>query len=286
MKNLCLFLFILISSISLEASLKKQKKYGLAICAITRNDAPYLKEWVNFHLHQGVEHIYIYDNLSEDHPEIALKDYIKKGFVEIIKWDVDHKTRKEWLSCQTGAYTHCAKARKNTVKWCAFLDTDEFLFCPSGQKIPDFLKQFSTYDQLAVSWLIFGTSNVQKAQPGKLAQELLFRNEVDKSHNCKSIVRLQQAIECPNPHFFITKNMHMLVDPNKQQITPRQFNKAPYGIDKLRIHHYMFRDLDFFLNTKLARLKQQGKDTIYYIEFEKLFNKVRDDSILKCLPKK
>lgn len=285
MKRFWLFLLVFISFYQLEAATKKQKKmHQLAICAITRDDAPYLKEWVEFHLHQGVERIFIYDNLSKDHPELALKEHIEKGNVEIIKWDIDHKTRKEWLSCQNGAYLNCAKKIKNNFKWCAFIDTDEFLFCPTGQKIPTFLKQFDPYEQICVNWLIFGTSNIQKAQPGKLIQELLLRTTTDRHNDCKSIVQLKYAVDCQSPHFFFTKNM-IMVNPNKERITIGDFTKKRPSIDKLRINHYLFRDLDFFHNIKLARIKQQGKGADHMIEMEKSFNQVRDESILKCLPK-
>lgn len=279
---LCLLIFI---GNILEAAPKKTKKYALAICAIMRDDAPYLKEWVDFHLHQGVDHIYLYDNLSEDHPERVLKEYIKKGTVEIIPWKIHHTTRKEWSDCQNGAYMDCAKTKKNQVEWCAFIDTDEFLFCPSGQTLPAFLKGFADYDQVAVNWLIFGTSNIEKAAPGKLIQKLLLRTETKKSNNCKCIVRLQQAVSCHSAHFFETKNMDKFVNPLKQKITPDQFTKNIPNIDKIRIHHYMFRDLDFFYRTKLSRLKHQARDASHMIEYEKSFNQVRDDSILKCLPK-
>lgn len=284
MKKIGLLFIFLFAFFSAEAA-QKQKKYELAVCSITRNDAPYLKEWVDFHLHQGVEHIYIYDNLSEDHPETVLRDYIQKGIVEIIKWNIDHKTRQEWLACQTGAYMDCAKKKKHIVRWCAFIDTDEFLFCPSGQKIPDFLQQFMAYEQIAVNWLIFGTSNVQKAQPGKLVQELLYRTETNRANCCKSIVRLQQAVGCENPHYFLTRNMGLMVQTNKKTIRPDQLNTQAPCFDDLRIHHYTYRDLDFFYNTKIARVRQQGKDPKDILEYEKTFNKVRDESILKCLPK-
>ncbi len=287
-KNLYLVLCILFSFSLLEATEKDKNKktYDLAICAITRNDAAYLKEWVDFHVHQGVQRFYIYDNLSEDQPEKALKDYIKKGVVEIIKWDNNHQTRPEWLDCQTGAYTDCAKNQKDTVKWCAFLDTDEFLFCPTGQKLTEFLKDFDPYQQIAVNWLIYGTSNIKKVHPGKMTQELLYRTNTDRLNDCKCIVRLKDAIKCPSPHFFFVKDNNLFVNGNKQLTQPYDFSRKAPNIDKIRINHYMFRDMDFLQNNKIARLKQQGKGTDYIILLEKRSNECFDDSILKCLPTK
>ncbi len=284
MKNLYLFLCILCSFSLLEA--KQKKEYDLAICAITRDDAIYLKEWVDFHLHQGVQHIYIYDNFSSDHPEITLKEHIRKGYVEIIKWNIDHKTHDEWLNCQCEAYNDCALKKKDAVKWCAFIDTDEFLFCPSGQKLTQFLKEFEPYQEVAVNWLVYGTSNVKKVHPGKMTQELLYRTKTDMLNDCKCIVRLKDAIKSYSPHYFLIKDHKLFVNANKQRITPEDFSRKAPNIDKIRINHYMYRDLDFLYNSKIARLKQQGKGSEYILHFEKLSNVCYDDSILKCLPKK
>ena len=42
-------------------------KVTLAIAAIFRDEAPYLKEWIEFHRAVGVERFYLFDNLSTDH---------------------------------------------------------------------------------------------------------------------------------------------------------------------------------------------------------------------------
>lgn len=280
MKKICLILTIFFFH-ALHAY-----KYDLAICAITRDDGPYLKEWVEFHIHQGVQRFFIYDNLSEEPAEKFLQEYIKMGVVEVIKWDVEHETRAEWLSCQCNAYMNCVNLQRKTIKWCAFIDTDEFLFCPSGMKLTQFLKDFKGYHQIAVNWKIFGTSNVQKAAAGNLIQELLFTGETQGHENCKCIVRLDKALGCSNPHIFFIKNKSLLVNPDKQTVTASDFAKKPPRMNKIRINHYMFRDLDFFHHKKLARLLQQVRPIDAMIKLESNFNSVYDDSILRCLPKK
>src|SRR5947209_4668609 len=39
---------------------------SLAICAIFKDEAPYLAEWVTFHRLMGVDRFYLYDNRSTD----------------------------------------------------------------------------------------------------------------------------------------------------------------------------------------------------------------------------
>lgn len=45
---------------------------------MTLNAEDYVEEWIDFHISQGVEHFYIYDQLSTDSTHAKLKKYIEK----------------------------------------------------------------------------------------------------------------------------------------------------------------------------------------------------------------
>ena len=62
-----------------------EKKYKVSICAIFKNEAFYLKEWLEFNHLVGVEHFYMYNNKSEDRFEAVLEPYIKKGLVTLVE---------------------------------------------------------------------------------------------------------------------------------------------------------------------------------------------------------
>src|SRR5919108_3802620 len=51
----------------------------LAACAIYRDEAPYLSEWIEFHRLVGFERFYLYDNLSSDHHREVLAPYVDEG---------------------------------------------------------------------------------------------------------------------------------------------------------------------------------------------------------------
>ncbi|MBQ6975183.1 MAG: glycosyltransferase family 2 protein [Selenomonadaceae bacterium] len=40
--------------------------YDLVVVTIVRDEAPYIKEWIDYHLLAGVNHFLIYDNESSD----------------------------------------------------------------------------------------------------------------------------------------------------------------------------------------------------------------------------
>ena len=62
------------------------KQYKVSVCAIFKNEAPYLKEWIEFNRIVGVEHFYLYNNNSEDNYEEIIAPYIKKGLVTLVQW--------------------------------------------------------------------------------------------------------------------------------------------------------------------------------------------------------
>ena len=49
--------------------------YDLAVVAIFKDEAPYLREWLDYHLLAGVEYFYLYNNgLSDGHA-----DYLRRS---------------------------------------------------------------------------------------------------------------------------------------------------------------------------------------------------------------
>ena len=92
----------------------------LAICAIFRNEAPYLQEWIEFHRLAGIEKFHLYQNRSDDNFETVLRPYIDEGLVELIDWPREPP-------CQMEAYADFISRHSGEPWWVAFIDCDEFL---------------------------------------------------------------------------------------------------------------------------------------------------------------
>ena len=60
---------------------KRSASSGLAFVLIAKNEATYIKEWLDFHIKQGVSHFLIYDNESTDNFREVLRPYIGAGQV-------------------------------------------------------------------------------------------------------------------------------------------------------------------------------------------------------------
>lgn len=65
---------------------KRKLKYMVSFCLIFKNEAPFLKEWLDFHLTVGVDHFYLYNNNSDDNFREILEPYIGLGIVTLIEW--------------------------------------------------------------------------------------------------------------------------------------------------------------------------------------------------------
>lgn len=200
-------------------------KYTLSVCTNFRNDAKYIAEWIDFHLMQGVEHFYLYDNLSTDNPEKVLEPYIRQGFVEIIKWPFPARNATEYAVMQLGAYRDAIKRCDST--WVAFIDTDEFLFSPLRIDLKRAIENYNGFSGIAVNWIVYGTSNVERTD-GKILGKLLYRSELTDGMNfhVKSIVKIEDAIDAETAHNFLYKPGCQAVTENFAPKIPRSAKRS------------------------------------------------------------
>lgn len=140
-----------------------KKKYYFSLCAIFKNEGKYLKEWIEYHRMLGIEHIYLYNNFSDDNYKDVLQSYIQNGFVTLLNWPYE--------KAQIAAYEHCYKNFKDETFWLMFLDLDEFI-CPIYKtSIRDWVKSYEKYPSVLIYWLMFGTNGIVNSDPNKLVIE-------------------------------------------------------------------------------------------------------------------
>lgn len=139
---------LLLNSTKIAQTMEKQ--YDVAICAIFKNEAAYLKEWIEFHRIVGVDHFYLYNNNSEDHYQTILKPYMESGIVTLIDWPKNQ--------AQMEAYRTCIRDYSAQTKWLGFIDIDEFVVPKTTDSIYDFLKNFENRGAVKIYWRMYGTS--------------------------------------------------------------------------------------------------------------------------------
>lgn len=76
-----------------------ERQYKVSIGAIFKNEALYLKEWIEFHRIVGVEHFYLYNNNSDDNYREVLEPYIKRNIVTLVDWPKNQAQIEAYKDC-------------------------------------------------------------------------------------------------------------------------------------------------------------------------------------------
>ena len=154
-----------IKALKLKFRLKRDHRKPdcrLAVCAIAKDEGPYFKEWLDWHISQGVEKFYIYDNESTDCTREVLRPYIESGVVEYCYYPGYRR--------QIAAYDDCMDRHRFDTRWLAFIDLDEFIVPIADSSIPEFLKRFEDSPAVEINWLIYGSGGAEKKSPDPVMQ--------------------------------------------------------------------------------------------------------------------
>lgn len=279
MKKLFAFLFTLSCFFSYPLF---SYQYDLSICLIFQNEAPYLKEWIEFHRLLGVDHFYLYNNLSTDNYQQVLKPYIRKGIVDLVEWPHPADNVQEWDKIQVAAYQHAWLKAIGQTKWLAFLDSDEFLFPVRHTNLPKFLTRYEKENHIGgvcVNWVMYGTSGVKKIPEDKLLIETLVYSQQGGHDHFKSIVRPERVAEVCSPHYVHYQKGICHCTPSNKPVLPPCIE-----IDQLRINHYWSRDEWYLNEIKIPRRLKWGTPPEVCQQWTQANNSMYNDAILRFVP--
>ena len=93
---------------------------GLAFVLIAKNEGLYIKEWLDFHIKQGVSHFIIYDNESTDNFHDVIMPYIASG---LVTYETIKGARR-----QHDAFNLAVRNYGRKFKYMGFIDADEFVY--------------------------------------------------------------------------------------------------------------------------------------------------------------
>lgn len=160
----------------------------LAICAIAKNEGPYLLEWIAFHRVVGVEYFLIFDNDSSDETAHLLAPLAAAGLVAHVPWPSQARTPP-----QLPAYEEGIRRLRDRYRWLAFIDLDEFLHPLEGDDIRPLLRLYGGAGGLVVPWRIFGSGGAVEAEDELVIRRFTRRAPAEDpvNHAVKSIVRGQ-----------------------------------------------------------------------------------------------
>lgn len=228
--------------------------YNLSICAVVRNEARYLLEWVFFHQLQGVERFYFYEGGSTDNTLPILHSLEKLGIATV------HSSPKYHISRQMECYDAYLKEHKRESLWTAFIDVDEFLFSPIGQLLPIIYSCASS--ALAVHWMIYGSNGEKCYDPGNLVIDRFTKREAKVGTHIKSICYTDETIKASgNPHAFILEDC---AENERHERLKEEYAILEGGsADKIRINHYHVKSSEEYFGRKYDQVAAMGfQDTL------------------------
>lgn len=253
-------------------------KYELAIVAILKNEAPYIKEWLDYHLLVGVDHFYIYDNESEDNLKEILQSYIESGIIT-------YKFYPE-KGAQLKAYNEAIKDYKFECQYMAFIDADEFIYPRENKSIKEVLHEILSLDDnaegIVINWQIFGSSGQDKADFSKgVLERFVYRaeNSFEVNNHVKTIANPRCVELILNPHF--VRYYEGKYSINENGVFVPNFSNEPCTTDKIAINHYFTKSKEEYM----LKMKRGKADNIFDEYNMQIFenhdkNDVFDDSIL------
>jgi Glycosyltransferase family 92 len=130
----------------------------LGIVVIVRNEAPYLEEWLGYHVALGVEHVFLYDNGSDDGIEQVVERHVNHGLLTRVHWPLP--------AGQLDAYSHALRFFGPSVDWLAFIDVDEFIVPLVDDDIPTLLARFPDAADIRIPRVDFGFSGHRSPPDG------------------------------------------------------------------------------------------------------------------------
>jgi hypothetical protein len=249
----------------------------LSICAIYRDEAPYLAEWVEFHKLVGVERFFLFNNLSSDnHLEVLAPD-IETGTVVVEDWPGERPDFPAQAMCNF----HCVEQHRHETRWLAFIDLDEFLFSPMGRPVPELLGEYEYAAALWVSRAEFGTSG-HRTKPAGLVTESYTRRGDQPVMISKRIVNPKKVIQ---PGLADAYSDGPEVGTNHEVI---EHPRRPPVLDKLRLNHYFTKSEE---EARVKAFKLRPSDGKAHIPLQRRFEEslammdhVDDTAILMYVP--
>lgn len=258
----------------------------IALCCVFQNEAPWLREWLEFHRLIGVKHFYLYNNLSTDNYLEILQPYLNSGIVEIF----DYPASPLGTEDQPKIYSHAVNVSKEHNQWLAIVDTDEFITPVAANDLVSYLQTIpKDVGGVEISWQCYGTSNIWCLMSGELLiEKLTLKAPASDQANMwyKSIVRPACVSKVESAHncSYHPGYRCLRVTPCRGIVEPPLDEAA---VKDIRINHYLWRTKEFFYTVKMPRIKRWNINHFKVgspIDYLSVTNQVEDRSIFKYIP--
>ncbi len=225
----------------------------LSVAAIMKNEGPYLKEWLDFHILAGVDKFYLYDNDSTDDTTKILAPYIRRGIVEYTYFPGERR--------QNPAYIDALNRFSDKTKWMAFIDLDEFIVPVHHKNIPEFLQTLpKNFALLVLTWVMYGSSGHKEKPCGMVIENYKYHGDRTRPSGCKSIFNPRLVVRQRNPH--INDVAGFIIDENGKKLGRINQTYNPPSCNKIRCNHYITKSYEEYKARCMKGDASNGRDSV------------------------
>ena len=274
-KIIIIFLFIITIFIKFNQNIVIK----VALCTMGKNEHLYIKEFIDYYIKLGIDHIFIYDD--NDKSSEKFSNYLN---IDEIKYVTIYENIKRKILNQSDAFTDCYKNNKNKFNWILMVDMDEFLYVENN-KLKNYLMHpiFNKCDFIKFHW-VHPTDNNNIHYENKSLFER-FQRPYKKSIFIKSIIRgnisnLKYWVHSP----YISPIKNITCNNIGQIIKYEYMNFEGYeriNIKKAYIIHFNYKSTEEFINKfKRGYSNWFGKEYNNFLN-NKIEDYFRDNKITK-----
>lgn len=256
----------------------------LAACLVFRNAAPYLREWLLFHLAVGFERFFLYNNDSTDDFATVLEPFRARRatdeppVVELIAWPGYYQ--------QEPIYNDCLR-RAAEVPWLAFIDDDEFLYPNTDEELPRVLDSYRDFAGVAVCWRLYGSSGRIYREDAPVLERFTKRAKLADPH-VKCIVQPSRVLRAVcGGHQFAPKPGYAVVDETGLPLDA-PFSPRP-SAERLRVNHYVVKSIEELVVRRTSRDIGHGDQAKLsltdWLRLDRQWNETEDASATRFAPR-
>lgn len=225
-----------------------------AVILLIKDENRYLKEWLDWHLNLGFEHIYIYDNGEKDHIQDVVDLYAAEmqQKITVIDWTGHH------THIQQDAYNHFLSNHKKDVRWGLFIDSDEFLRFTDGETtdVNAFLRSYEDYTEVW-GYEVEYDANGQETYENKPVRERFTRQtDVREGFYWKNFIQVNRIDSFLMHYAYYDESRHLL------------FKNEQSNQDLFVIDHYYTKSWEEW---KKKIMERGGADPNYHKALREFF---------------
>jgi hypothetical protein len=223
-------------------------RYRFVLATIIKNEAWDICEWIAFHVLQGVEHFFLYDNESADDLAGQLAG-VPARLLTIIKIP-GHGVQLE-------AYDHFLQYFRHLAVYAAMIDADEFLSGLDQNPLEELIPAGAS--GLALNWLTYASSHHVTRPAAPVIDAFTWRAPAQHPQN-RSIKCIYRAADILGTANHLSRTRRPVVDLRGDPVTGGALANGPMPEGaRVTLRHYIIKSFAHFCK----KVTRQGANLPY-----------------------